>query len=255
MPGGSIYVPEDEKFTGQSPQQMYEKFWVEAISERRKMRVVKAVVGLAAGIALAIRFAIPWPVAVGLFTAIVVAAVDAYLAWRAHEDTAVWRGKRRGEVITGRTLRRRLAKDGYRVLNGRAVRGQASIDHLVIGPGGVWIVDNEAFGPEIDIAQYGGRLFFGEKYGATMAKGLGDAAGSLAEILTRQSGIQVTIEPILAVFGGRMPRGGMVSAEGLILLKPRLVPRVIRARATDAYTPEQVEVLARTAARELHKMS
>jgi hypothetical protein len=255
MPGGSIYVPDDQKFTGASPQQMYEKFWVEGVNERRRIRAAKAAVGLAVGIALAVRFSIPWPVAVGILAALVVAVADTYWSWRSHENTAVWRGKRRGEVITGRLLRRRLAKEGYRVLNGRAVRGQASIDHLVIGPGGVWIVDNEAFGPEIDVAQYGGRLFFGEKYGSSMAKGLGEAADSLAEVLSKQSGIQVAIEPMLAVFGGRMPRGGMVSAEGLTVLRPGVVPRAIRGRATAAYTPEQVEVLARTAARELHKMS
>ncbi|GAA5055908.1 hypothetical protein HNP84_006315 [Thermocatellispora tengchongensis] len=255
MPSGSIYVPQDDKFTGASPQQMYEKFWVEGIPDRRKMRAVKAVVGLAVGIGLAMRFALPQPVLVGIVVGLLVAAADAYWAWHLHESTAVWRGKRRGEVLTGKILRRGLAKQGYQILNGRAVRGQASIDHLVIGPGGVWIVDNEAFGPDVHIEQYGGKLFFGEKYGASMAKGLNDAALALAEVLTERSGVPVTIEPLLAVYGGHLPRGKMVSAEGLTLMRPRLIPKIIRSRATAAFSDEQVELLARTAARELKRLN
>ncbi|RBQ17611.1 NERD domain-containing protein [Spongiactinospora rosea] len=255
MPGGSIYVPQDDKFTGASPQQMYEKFWVEGIGERRRMRAVKAAVGLAAGLALAARFSIPQPVLFGIAVAVIVAVADAVVAWYAHERTAVWRGKRKGEVLTGRILRRRLTKEGYKVLNGRAVRGEASIDHLLIGPGGVWIVDNEAFGPETELAQYGGRLFFGEKYGTKMADGLNQAAERLATVLTEKSGIPVTIEALLAVYGGSMPRGGIVSAERLTLLRPRRIPRFIRSRATGALSDEQVETLARTAARELHRIT
>jgi hypothetical protein len=255
MPGGSIYVPQDGKFTGASPQQMYEKFWVEGIGERRKLRAVKAAVGLAVGIALSVRFSIPQPVLTGLVVAGLVAAADWVIAWRAHEATAVWRGKRRGEVITGRILRRGLTRHGYRVLNGRAVRGQASIDHLVIGPGGVWIVDNEAYGPETALAQYGGRLFFGERSGTKMAEGLNRVAETLAGVLTEKSGIPVTIEPVLAVYGGSMPRGGMITAENLTLLRPRRIPRLIQTHATGALSDDQVETLARTAARELHKIT
>lgn len=254
MPGGSIYVPPDDKFTGASPQQMYEKFWVEATTARRRARAVKAAVGLVAGIALAVRFSLPGPVLIGLVTAGLVAVGDAVLAWHSHAATAVWRGRRRGEVITRRLLRRRLSRHGYRILDGRAVRDQASIDHLVIGPGGVWIVDNEAWGPETEIAKYGDKLFLGEKYGKPVADGLVNAGRAFAEVLSRESGIPVTIEPLLAVHGGRLPRGGTLTAEGLTLLKPRLVARHVLAHSTAALSAEQVELLARTAARELRRL-
>ncbi|GII92883.1 nuclease-related domain-containing protein [Sinosporangium siamense] len=255
MPGGSIYVPRDDKFTGQSPPQMYEKFWVEASQARQRSRAVKAGFGAVAGFLLALRFSIPAPVIVALLVAAGTAAVDLFLVWHAHRATAVWRGARRGEVISARRLRRGLTKHGYRVLNGRAIRGKTSIDHLVIGPAGVWIVDNEAWGPDIDIATYNGRLFLGEKYGSKEAKGLVDAAEAFSEVLVREAGMPVTIEPLLAVHGGVLPRGGMVSAEGLTLLKPRLLARYILSREDEVLTEEQVELLARTAARELQKLS
>jgi hypothetical protein len=254
VPGGSIYVQQDEKFTGSSPQWWYEKFWREDAQNRRRSRAVKAAVGFVAGFVLALRLELPYAALYGLLAAGLVAAVDWWLDWRAFRATAVWRGRRRGEVITGRLLRRSLAKHGYQVLDGRAIRDKASIDHLVIGPGGVWVIDNESWSPDTEIATYGGRLFFGEKYGTKVAKPLVAAAEAFAELLTRETGVPVTIAPMLAVHCGMLPRGGSLTAEGITLLKPRLVARRIKQTATPQFDDAQVELLARTAARELQRV-
>ncbi|MFD0885726.1 nuclease-related domain-containing protein [Streptosporangium algeriense] len=253
MPGGSIYVTSDDPVHGLSPQVMYEQFWRKEADQRWKMRGLKAAGGLAAGLVIAYRFAIPSPVLFGLVCGLLVGLGDLFWAWRSYEATAVWRGRRRGETITGRRLRRRLRRRGYRILDGRAVPGQASIDHLVIGPGGVWVIDNEAWSPDTEIAKYGERLFLGEKYGTSVAKALVKTADSLAEVLSREANIPVTIEPLLAVHGGELRR--TVSAEGLTLLKPRLVARWILAGPRMELDAEQVEVLARTAARVLRRMN
>ncbi|MEU6711705.1 nuclease-related domain-containing protein [Nonomuraea sp. NPDC046802] len=255
MAGGSIYVQPNDKYTGSSPQWWYEKFWREDAENRRRARYVKAGVGFVIGVALALRFdltgASPF---IGLLLGGLVAAGDWYLDWRAFHKTAVWRGARRGETITARKLRRSLSRRGYSVLDGRAIRGQASIDHLVIGPAGVWIIDNESWSPDTEIACYVGRLFFGEKYGSKTAKSLVEAAEAFAELLTRESGIPVTITPMLAVHCGIMPRSGMVVAEGLTLLKPRLAAKVIKSVEGKVLSPEQIEVLTRIAARELQRV-
>ncbi|MDP9865760.1 MULTISPECIES: nuclease-related domain-containing protein [Streptosporangium] len=243
----------DDQVHGLSPQVMYEQFWLKEADQRRKMRMVKAAAGLVVGILLAYRFDLPAPPAVGLAAGLLVAGADMFWAWYSYEATAVWRGRRRGEVITGKLLRRKLRRLGYQVLDGRAVPGQASIDHLVIGPGGIWVVDNEAWDPETEIARYGDRLFLGEKYGTKVAKALVDASDSLAQVLSRESGIPVTIEPLLAVHGGRLRR--TVTAEGLTLLKPRLVARWIVRGPRAEFDESQVELLARTAARVLRRMS
>ncbi|RVX44086.1 nuclease-like protein [Nonomuraea polychroma] len=255
MPGGSIYVQPNEKYTGNSPQWWYEKFWREEAPSRRRSRYIKAAVGVVIGVALAIRLdltgAAPF---IGLLLGVLVAGGDWYLDWRAFHATAVWRGAKRGEVITAKLLRRSLGKEGYNVLDGRAIRDQASIDHLVIGPAGVWIVDNESWSPDTEIACYTGRLFFGEKYGSKQAKALVGAAEAFAELLTRETGIPVTISPMLAVHCGDMPKGGILVAEGLTLLKPRLAAKVIKAAEGRVYTDEQIELLTRTAARALQKV-
>ncbi|SEM68330.1 nuclease-related domain-containing protein [Nonomuraea pusilla] len=254
MPGGSIYVQQDEKFTGSSPQWWYEKFWREDAQNRRKSRYVKAAGGFLVGVALAYRFGLALAPAFGLLAAALTAAADWYLAWWSFRRTAVWRGARRGEVITGRLLRRSLARRGYRVLDGRAIRDQASIDHLVIGPTGVWIIDNESWSPDTEIGAYGGRLFIGEKYGTKVAKPLVETAEAFAELLGRETGVPVTITPMLAVHCGNLPKGGTVAAEGLILLKPRLIARVVRQAERVVYDKAQVELLARVAARELRRV-
>ncbi|MFI9592398.1 nuclease-related domain-containing protein [Nonomuraea sp. NPDC052265] len=254
MPGGSIYVQQDEKYTGSSQQWWYEKFWREDAPNRRRSRYVKAGVGAVAGVLLALRFGSEFILFWGAVTAGLVAAVDWYIDWRSFRATAVWRGARRGELITGRLLRRQLGRHGYQVLDGRAIRDKASIDHLVIGPTGIWVIDNESWSPDTEIGCYNGRLFFSEKYGTKWAKPLVDTAEAFAELLTRETGVEVTISPMLAVHCGLLPRGGVVAGEGLTLLKPRLVARRIKAVEGVVFTEAQVELLARTAARELQKV-
>jgi hypothetical protein len=255
---GSIYVSRDDKFTGGSPQVVYENFWAQERENRLKRRGVLAGIGFIGGILLAIRFSLPlfW---MSVLCAGGVAGGDAFMAWRKHEATAVWRGKRRGEVRTARLLRRALGKYGYTVLDGRAVPGQASIDHLVIGPGGVWIVDNEAWPPDIEIARYGSRLFLGERSGLVVAKGLTDAASSLAVLLSRESGVDVSVSSMLAVHGGTILSGdqprGTLTAEGVTLAYPRRLPRWMLTHDTATLTDEQIELLGRTAARILRRMS
>ncbi|GAB2934719.1 nuclease-related domain-containing protein [Nonomuraea fastidiosa] len=255
MPGGSIYVQPNEKYTGSSPQWWYEKFWRDDAPNRLKRRYVKAAVGFIIGVALGLRFGLTGGSAfTGLLAAALVFGGDWLYDIYSFRKTAVWRGAKRGEVIMGRLLRRSLRRHDYHVLDGRAIRGQASIDHLVIGPGGVWIIDNESWSPDTEIACYAGRLFFGEKYGSKTAKPLVEQAEKFAELLSRETGIQVSITPMLAVHCGLLPRNGVVSAEGLTLAKPRTMAKLIKAADRDVLSPAQVEVLARTAARELQRV-
>ncbi|WP_214416129.1 nuclease-related domain-containing protein [Sphaerisporangium fuscum] len=253
MPNGSIYVPQDDKFKWGTPSVMYELRWRETRPERRRRRHVMAAAGVLIFTALAFYRAWPMPFVIGLAGGAAVWGGDAFVSWRMFEATAVWRGKRSGATRTGRLLRRRLGRHGYRVLDGRAVPGKTSIDHLVIGPGGVWILDNEAWAPDTHIAAYGGKLFFGEKAGTKIATGLVEAATSMGELLSRESGIPVEISPLLVVHGGRV-KNGLVSAEGLTLFPPRKAARWITGDAHADLTEDQVEVLARTAARILRRM-
>ena len=74
-------------------------------------------------------------------------AVAAGLAWRLRfrvsADTLAWRRGAAGERRTARLLAP-LERRGWAVLHDLAIPGtQANIDHLVIGPGGVLVIDTQ----------------------------------------------------------------------------------------------------------------
>jgi len=69
--------------------------------------------------------------------------------WGRRQSTEAWRRGAEGEEYLARQLDR-LGRHGYQVLHDRRVPGsKANIDHLVVGPTGVFVVDAK---------DYGGRL-------------------------------------------------------------------------------------------------
>jgi hypothetical protein len=74
-------------------------------------------------------------------------AVAALVAWRLRfrpsEQACTWQRGAQGERRTARLLDR-LTRDGYVVFHDLAVPGSpANIDHLVIGPSGVFVIDSK----------------------------------------------------------------------------------------------------------------
>jgi Nuclease-related domain len=83
---------------------------------------------------------LPWAGLVGL-------AVAALVAWRLRfrpsEQVTAWRRGAAGERRTARLLDR-LTRDGYVVFHDLALPGSpANVDHLVIGPTGVFVIDSK----------------------------------------------------------------------------------------------------------------
>jgi hypothetical protein len=66
------------------------------------------------------------------------------LRFRASEQARTWQRGAEGERHTARLLRR-LHRDGYVVFHDLAVPGNtsANVDHLVIGPSGVFVIDSK----------------------------------------------------------------------------------------------------------------
>jgi Nuclease-related domain len=98
-----------------------------------------AAAGLA-GDVLAAQAGLPWAGLVGL-------AVAALASWRLRfrpsEQARTWQRGAAGERHTARLLDR-LTRDGYVVFHDLAVPGSpANVDHLVIGPSGVFVIDSK----------------------------------------------------------------------------------------------------------------
>jgi hypothetical protein len=83
---------------------------------------------------------LPWAGLLGLTAAVLVAW---RLRFRPSEQVQAWRRGAEGERRTARLLDR-LTRDGFVVFHDLAVPGsRANVDHLVIGPSGVFVIDSK----------------------------------------------------------------------------------------------------------------
>jgi hypothetical protein len=166
----------------------------------------------------------------------------ACLAWalrfRVTVDTLAWRRGAAGERRTARLLAP-LERRGWAVLHDLAIPGsKANIDHLVIGPGGVVVIDTK---------QYRGRLWLdasGLLWGGrqllsmTLRKVLWEA--DQADELLGVADVQVA--PIIAVHGARVP-WGCLQADGVTIAPARQAPDLLQA-LPPILGPERVAWLA-----------
>ena len=120
--------------------------------------ILRAVGSAVAGTAVSIK--INWRL--GLTVAAVIAIADTILRSR---TTGAYGAAPRAVSAHRRTRRRlaRLGRAGYRSLHARAIPGsQSVIDHLVVGPGGVYSVDAERWDRRMPIhVSMGGKIYHG----------------------------------------------------------------------------------------------
>ncbi|MCO6003894.1 NERD domain-containing protein [Actinoallomurus purpureus] len=240
MFGGSIYVPDNPALTGGSPQAVHEQLWAQGKRRRLQVRGALAALGLVIGTVL-VDF---W---FGLLAAAVIALVDTLYYLRQRIASSAWRKGQRGERRTSALLRLTLDWRGYRVLQGRNVPGQGQIDHLVIGPTGVLMIDNQAIAPDTDIAAYKGTLFVDERSGAKMAAALRERADATAALLAERLGGEVAVEAVAVIHGGHLARA-LVEADGVTLIRAHRLPGWIR-RQRNRFSPEEVATIADAAHR------
>lgn len=76
----------------------------------------------------------------------------------APSSTKVWKQGGEGEVRTAARLEKHLAGTGVRLLHDRRIpgHGNANIDHLAIGPGGVTVIDSKTHRGKIQVNRVGG---------------------------------------------------------------------------------------------------
>ena len=183
-------------------------------------------------------------------SAVAGAIVAAGLAWRLRfrvtPDTMAWRRGAAGERRTARLLGP-LERRGWAVLHDLAIPGtQANIDHLVIGPGGVVVIDTK---------QYRGRLWLDPDglvwhsrhlLVATLRK-LRWAADQADELL----GVaDVQVVAIMAVHGAKVS-WGRLAADGVIVAPARRKPDLLQALPA-ILGPERVAWLADRARLRFH---
>jgi hypothetical protein len=160
------------------------------------------------------------------------------LRFRPSLDAVAWRRGAAGERRTARLLGP-LERHGWVVLHDLAVPGsRANIDHLVIGPAGVFVIDSKQYRGRLRL-DASGRLWHGRYPLAPTLQAVEFEADQAAQILADPD---VVVIPIVAVHGAQVPWGKVVT-QGVPVVPARRLPSMLRALPS-LLGPERVAALA-----------
>ena len=163
-----------------------------------------------------------------------------YDRWRAEAAERGHDAETLVRQVTGRAqLLEPLERHGWAVLHDLAVpRRQANIDHLVIGPGGVFVIDSKQYRGRLQLDGSGG-LWHG-RYPLTPTLQAVSFEADQAAVVLSDPGMAVV--PIVAVHGAQVPWGKVV-VNGVPVVSARRLPSMLCALPA-VLGPERVADLA-----------
>jgi hypothetical protein len=104
-----------------------------------------------------------------------------------------------------------LERQGWAVLHDLAVPGsRANLDHLVIGPGGVFVIDSKQYRGRLQLDP-SGQLWHGRYPLAPTLRTVSFEADQAAQVLPDPG---VVVLPVVAVHGAQVPWGARWSCRG-----------------------------------------
>jgi hypothetical protein len=174
----------------------------------------------------------------GLLAVAVVAGLGWRLRFRPSADTLAWRRGAAGERRTARLLAA-LERRGWAVLHDLAIPGtQANIDHLVIGPGGVVVIDSKQYRGRLRLDR-NGMVWHGRHLLVPVLRKVLWQADQADEVL----GVaDLQVAAVVAVHGASVP-WGLLQADGVTVIPARRVPDLLQALPA-MLGPERVAWLA-----------
>jgi hypothetical protein len=160
------------------------------------------------------------------------------LRFRPSPYAIAWRRGAAGERRTARLLEQ-LERHGWAVLHDLAVPGsRANLDHLAIGPGGVFVIDSKQYRGRLQLDP-SGRLWHGRYPLAYTLQAVSFEADQAAQVLPDPG---VVVLPVVAVHGAQVPWGKVVM-DGVPVVAARRLPSMLRALPM-VLGPERVAGLA-----------
>ena len=160
----------------------------------------------------------------GLVVAALVAVAAGWgLRFRPSPDAIAWRRGAAGERRTARLLAP-LERQGWVVLHDLAVPGsRANLDHLAIGPGGVFVIDSKQYRGRLQLDP-SGQLWHGRYPLTPTLRAVSWEADQAAQVLPDPG---VAVVPIVAVHSAQVPWGKVV-VEGVPVVAARCLPSRLR---------------------------
>lgn len=184
-----------------------------------------------------------WRIGAGA-AALLLGALLLVTGQRARTDAQRWQQGARGEQATARLLRP-LTRQGYTVLHDRALGGnsRANLDHLVIGPHGVAVLDSKQWNKNMRVRQRGGYVWAGRTRGDKIAGSLQYEQRRVASALLAECGTDVVVTAALVIHGPRLSAWRTWQISGIPMLQGRAVRRWIRQLPAH-YDPATADALA-----------
>jgi Nuclease-related domain len=162
------------------------------------------------------------------------------LRFRPGPEARAWRRGAVGERRTARLLSS-LERHGWVVLHDLALPGsRANIDHLVIGPGGAFVIDSKQYRGRLQLDS-SGRLWHGRYPLAHTLRAVSFEADRAAQVLADPH----VVVPIVVVHGAQVPWDKVVTL-GVPVVSARRLPSMLRALPA-VLGPERVAAVAHQA--------
>ena len=200
------------------------------LSANPRMRAWRLRLIVAAVVMLVFSLWVSWQL--GLTLAVIVVIADTI--YRSRKGYA---GQGRLTGAQRRTSRQlaKLGRAGYRAMHGSIIpESDDQIDHLVIGPAGVFAIDSEDWDKRLAVRTRKGKELwhgpFSKKDRLEHAQWEAQRAG---ELLSGVTGKQVTVRPAMAVYGPKIPWDVATIREVDVFSGPRL-RKYLRRRARQA---------------------
>jgi Nuclease-related domain len=160
------------------------------------------------------------------------------LRFRPSLDAIAWRRGAAGERRTARLLEP-LERHGWAVLHDLALPGSAAnIDHLAIGPGGVFAIDSKQYRGRLQLDAVG-KLWHSRHPLAPTVRTASWEADQAAQVLPDPG---MAVVPIVAVHGAQVPWGKVV-VDGVRVVTARRLPCML-CQLPVVLGPERVAWLA-----------
>ncbi len=195
---------------------------------------------------------IGWPA--GLIAAGLILSAGALFSYRI---SPAFSPTTRASSARRRTRRRlaRLGSAGYLSLHGRAIPGTDQvIDHLVVGPAGIYAVDSEVWDRRLPVrATRGGKLFHGPRDQAARLEHAQWEAAHAARLIGAALGQPITARPAMVIYGPTIP-WVVVRISGVDVFCGRRLRKYLRREAAgrSSYLDErQIEAIHDIAAQVL----
>jgi hypothetical protein len=201
-----------------------------------KMRVWELRVVVALVIIVAFSILASWQL--GLTLAVLAVVADTIYRSRRRYDGP---GKVRLTGAQRRTRRQltKLERAGYRAMHGGIIpESHDQIDHLVVGPAGVFAIDSEAWDKRLPVRTKNARqLWHGPFSKKDRLEHAQWEAQRAAELLSGAIGKPVTVRPVVAVYGPKIHWDVATIREVDVFSGPRLRKYLLRRARQDGVRP------------------